>query len=115
MCDTELAIKEFKLFNGEREMEKSVIKGISNFDESRHPEIIALWDKALHLSRKMPAGRKMTVRLNAKSCLNGEVVAARPAYVEHVGASSVRVVFEVDMVCGAAKVSRTVHLNNIPA
>ena len=96
-------------------MNKSEIKGIHNFSENRHPEIIAFWDKAVHMCRTMPVGREMTVRLSPKSCVSGEVVAARPAYVEHFGAGGMRVVFAVDMLCGVARVARTINLNKIPS
>lgn len=69
--------------------------------------------KAEALVKIADLGRKMNIRLDRKTVLEGELIAARVAEVRQNG-NTVEAIFEVDLKCGISSFPRTVRVGKLP-
>lgn len=59
-------------------------------------------------------GQKLEVRLDRKTTVEGTIKAVKFSRYNYSGASSLKIVWEVTMSCGAKEVERTVHVSKLP-
>lgn len=69
--------------------------------------------KAQRTVAQLDVGRRMEIRLDRKTTLEGEVVAARVAEVRQNG-SAIEAVFELDLKCGISSFPRTIRVTKLP-
>ena len=81
--------------------------------KEREQQFATVRAKAEALVKIADLGRKMNVRLDRKTVLEGELVAARVAEVRQNG-NTVEAIFEVDLKCGISSFPRTVRVGKLP-
>lgn len=81
--------------------------------ESRATTFAAVERRGRWIAEHADLGGKLTVRLDRKTTLEGEIAAVRFLKVADRGGTA-EALFEVDLICGSARTPRTLRLTRIP-
>ncbi len=79
----------------------------------QHHIALSVHDKGVWMAANVITGGTLRVRRDKNRVQTGKILAARVARLR-ITHSSIRVVFEVDLECGFAKVFKQVYVNKIP-